>query len=78
MLYGALCALQIVFALRGGVVMLWLIVKLLSYATSGIQQGEYWSFFSVRVLMYVAMAFLWWVLVDSRSMPTKLKRLVAQ
>lgn len=77
-LYGALCALQIVFALRGGVVMLWLIVKLLSYATSGIQQGEYWSFFSVRVLMYVAMAFLWWVLVDSRSMPTKLKRLVAQ
>ncbi len=77
-IYGALCALQIVFALRGGVVMLWLIVKLLSYATSGIQQGDYWSFFSVRTLFYVALAFLWWVLVDSRSSPKKLKRLVAQ
>lgn len=76
-IYGALCALQIVFALRGGVVMLWLIVKLLSYATSGLQQGDYWSFFSVRTLFYVALAFLWWVLVDSRSSPAKLKRLVA-
>jgi phosphate starvation-inducible membrane PsiE len=76
-IYGALCALQIVFALRGGVVMLWLIVKLLSYATSGLQQGDYWSFFSVRTLFYVALAFLWWVLIDSRASPAKLKRLVA-
>ncbi|WP_240158617.1 MULTISPECIES: DUF6418 domain-containing protein [Burkholderiaceae] len=77
-IYGALCALQIVFALRGGVIMLWLIVKLLSYANSGIQQGDYWSFFSVRTLLYVAMTFLWWRLVDSRAAPIKLKRLVAQ
>jgi hypothetical protein len=77
-LYGALCALQIVFALRGGVIMLWLIVKLLSYATSGLQQGEYWSFFSVRTMAYVALTFFWWLLVDRRAAPTKLKRLVAQ
>ncbi|KAA1010642.1 hypothetical protein FVF58_20100 [Paraburkholderia panacisoli] len=76
-IFGALCALQIVFALRGGVVMLWLVVKVLSYAGSGIQQGDYWSFFSVRTLFYVALAFLWWVLVDSRSTAQKMKRLVA-
>jgi hypothetical protein len=77
-IYGGLCALQIVFALRGGVIMLWLIVKLLSYASSGVQQGDYWSFFSVRTLLYVAMAFLWWVLIDSRATPLKLKRLVTE
>ncbi|ANB71524.1 hypothetical protein AYM40_03435 [Paraburkholderia phytofirmans OLGA172] len=76
-IYGALCALQIVFALRGGVIMLWLVVKVLSYASSGLQQGDYWSFFGVRTLFYVAMAFLWWVLVDSRSTARKMKRLVA-
>jgi hypothetical protein len=78
LIYGALCAFQIVFALRGGVVMLWLIVKLYSYAGAGIQQGDYWSFFSVRTLMYVALTYLWWVLVDSRAAPIKLKRLVAR
>jgi Family of unknown function (DUF6418) len=77
-IYGALCALQIVFALRGGVIMLWLVVKVLSYASSGIQQGDYWSFFGVRTLFYVALALLWWVLVDSRATLTKLKRLVAE
>lgn len=76
-IYGALCALQIVFALRGGVIMLWLVVKVLSYASFGIQQGDYWSFFSVRALFYVAMAFLWWVVVDSRASARKLNRLVA-
>jgi hypothetical protein len=76
-IYGALCALQIVFALRGGVVMLWLVVKVLSYASFALQQGDYWSIFGVRGLLYVAMAFLWWVLIDSRSSAVKLKRLVA-
>ncbi|RZF30721.1 hypothetical protein EVC45_04470 [Paraburkholderia sp. UYCP14C] len=78
LIYGVLCALQIVFALRGGVIMLWLIVKLFSYASAGIQQGDYWSFFSVRTLMYVALTYLWWVLIDSKAAPIKLKRLVTQ
>jgi hypothetical protein len=78
LIYGALCALQIVFAIRGGVIMLWLIVKVLSYASFGLQQGEYWSFFGVRTLFYVAMAFLWWVWVDSRASAQKMKRLVAR
>jgi hypothetical protein len=57
--------------------MLWLIVKVLSYASFALQQGDYWSIFGVRGLLYVAMAFLWWVLIDSRSSAVKLKRLVA-
>jgi hypothetical protein len=75
-LYGALCALQIALAMRGGVVMLWLIVKVLSYASFGIQQGEYWSFFGVRALFYIALTILWWVLVDSPSMAQKMKQAV--
>ena len=76
-MFGALSALQIVFAIRGGVVMLWLIIKVLSYAAFGIQQGDYWTFFSARTLFYVALAFAWWDLVDSRSVTPKMKRLVA-
>lgn len=77
LLYGTLCALQIALAMRGGVIMLWLIVKVLTYASYGIQQGEYWSFFSVRALFYVVAALLWWVFIDSRSTALKMKRLVA-
>jgi hypothetical protein len=75
-LYGALCALQIALAMRGGVVMLWLIVKVLTYASFGIQQGEYWSFFGVRALFYLALTLLWWIFVDSRATAQKMKQLV--
>jgi len=75
-LYGALCALQIALAMRGGVVMLWLIVKVLTYASFGIQQGEYWSFFGVRALFYIALTLLWWIFVDSRATAQKMKQLV--
>lgn len=67
LVYGALAALQIVLAMRGGVVMLWLITKIFSYATFAIQQGEYWTIFGSRTIFYMIVALLWWYLVDSRG-----------
>lgn len=50
LVYGALGALQIQVAMRGGVVMLWLMSKVFSYATFAVQQGEYWMMFGSRTL----------------------------
>ncbi|EEA01523.1 conserved hypothetical protein [Burkholderia sp. H160] len=67
LVYGALAALQIVVALRGGVVLLWLTTKVVSYALFGLQQGEYWNIFGIRTLAYMALACAWWYCVDARG-----------
>ncbi|MCC8403292.1 DUF6418 domain-containing protein [Paraburkholderia sp. MMS20-SJTN17] len=67
LVYGALVALQIVVAMRGGIVLLWLTTKLVSYAGFGLQQGEYWNVFGIRTLAYAALACAWWYCVDARS-----------
>ncbi|SAK63961.1 membrane protein [Caballeronia arationis] len=65
--YGALAAAQIVVTQRGGVVMLWLVTKIVSYAGFGLQQGEYWNLFGLRTLGYVLIALAWWYCVDARA-----------
>lgn len=67
LVYGALGALQIQVAMRGGVVMLWLMSKVFSYATFAVQQGEYWMMFGSRTLFYAVLALLWWYCVDKRT-----------
>lgn len=67
LVYGALAGLQIVLAMRGGVVMLWLITKIFSYATFAIQQGEYWTLFGSRTIFYMIVAAIWWYFVDARG-----------
>ena len=71
--YGALSALQILFATRGGIVMLWLITKIFSYATYAVQQGEYWTLFGSRTVFYALVALVWWHCVDARGSRSKLK-----
>jgi Family of unknown function (DUF6418) len=66
-IYGALSAVQILLAARGGVVMLWLITKVVSYATFAMQQGEYWTLFGSRTVLYALAALLWWYCVDARG-----------
>ncbi|AOJ78067.1 MULTISPECIES: DUF6418 domain-containing protein [Burkholderia] len=66
LVYGALGALQILVAMRGGVVMLWLIAKVFSYATFAVQQGEYWMMFGSRTAFYALLALIWWYCVDAR------------
>ena len=56
LVYGALGALQIVVAMRGGVVMLWLMAKVFSYATFAVQQGEYWMMFGSRTVLCASRA----------------------
>jgi hypothetical protein len=70
-IYGIIAALQVVLAMRGGVVMLWLITKIFSYATFAIQQGEYWTLFGSRTIFYVVVALIWWYVVDSRGAPVQ-------
>jgi Family of unknown function (DUF6418) len=65
--YGALSAMQIMLALRGGVVMLWLVTKVVSYATFALQQGEYWTMFGSRTILYALIALAWWYCVDARG-----------
>jgi hypothetical protein len=66
LVYGALSALQLVVAMRGGVVLLWLTTKVVSYASFGLQQGEYWNIFGIRTLAYAAIACAWWYCIDAR------------
>ncbi|AOJ15705.1 DUF6418 domain-containing protein [Burkholderia vietnamiensis] len=66
LVYGALGALQILVAMRGGVVMLWLIAKVFSYATFAVQQGEYWMMFGSRTAFYALLALIWWYCVDAK------------
>jgi hypothetical protein len=72
--YGALGALQILMAMRGGVVMLWLMAKVFSYATFAVQQGEYWMMFGSRTAFYALAALAWWYLVDTRNSEMKQTR----
>ncbi|MFJ1209286.1 DUF6418 domain-containing protein [Burkholderia pyrrocinia] len=65
--YGALGALQILVAMRGGVVMLWLMAKVFSYATFAVQQGEYWMMFGSRTDFYALLALAWWYWVDAKN-----------
>ncbi|QVN22003.1 DUF6418 domain-containing protein [Burkholderia pyrrocinia] len=65
--YGALGALQILVAMRGGVVMLWLMAKVFSYATFAVQQGDYWMMFGSRTVFYALAALAWWYWVDTRN-----------
>jgi hypothetical protein len=67
LVYGALAALQIVVAMRGGIVLLWLTTKIVSYASFGLQQGEYWNIFGIRTLSYAVIAGAWWYCFHSRS-----------
>ncbi len=66
LVYGALAALQIVVAMHGGIVLLWLTTKVVSYASFGLQQGEYWNIFGIRTLAYAAIACAWWYCIDAR------------
>jgi hypothetical protein len=74
LVYGALAAAQIVVTQRGGVVMLWLVTKIVSYAGFGLQQGEYWNLFGLRSLGYVLIALAWWYCVDARAVGTHRRR----
>ncbi|WP_423368776.1 DUF6418 domain-containing protein [Burkholderia sp. LMG 32019] len=65
--YGALGALQILVAMRGGVVMLWLMAKVFSYATFAVQQGDYWMMFGSRTVFYAVAALVWWYWVDTKN-----------
>jgi hypothetical protein len=73
--YGGLAAAQILVTQRGGVVMLWLITKIVSYAGFGLQQGEYWNLFGLRTLGYVMLALAWWYCVDGRQAQTSPARM---
>ncbi|WP_431208638.1 DUF6418 domain-containing protein [Burkholderia cepacia] len=64
--YGALAALQILVTMRGGVVMLWLMAKVFSYATFAVQQGDYWMMFGSRTAFYALAALVWWYVIDRR------------
>jgi hypothetical protein len=66
LVYGALGALQILVAIRGRVVMLWLMAKVFSYATFAVQQGEYWMMFGSRTVFYALLALVWWYCVDAK------------
>jgi hypothetical protein len=66
LIYGALSALQIVVAMRGGIILLWLTTKVVSYASFGLQQGEYWNIFGIRTIAYGAIACAWWYFIDTR------------
>ncbi|MBN3831504.1 DUF6418 domain-containing protein [Burkholderia sp. Ac-20344] len=66
LVYGVLGALQILVAMRGGVVMLWLMAKVFSYATFAVQQGEYWMMFGSRTVFYAVLALAWWYWVDAK------------
>jgi hypothetical protein len=66
LVYGALGAIQVTLAMRGGVVMLWLATKLFSYSTFAVQQGEYWTLFGARTIFYALLALAWWYCVDAR------------
>ncbi|WP_175968313.1 DUF6418 domain-containing protein [Burkholderia sp. BCC0322] len=65
-IYGAVSAMLIQVAMRGGVVMLWLTTKIFAYATYSIQQGDYWTLFGARTLFYLLIALIWWVCIDAR------------
>ncbi|NTZ07771.1 DUF6418 domain-containing protein [Burkholderia metallica] len=71
LVYGALGALQILVAMRGGVVMLWLMAKVFSYATFAVQQGEYWMMFGSRTAFYAVLALAWWYWVDAKHSDPK-------
>lgn len=64
--YGALAALQILVTMRGGVVMLWLMAKVFSYATFAVQQGDYWMMFGSRTAFYALAALAWWYVIDRK------------
>ncbi|WP_063551546.1 DUF6418 domain-containing protein [Burkholderia territorii] len=65
--YGALSAMLIQVAMRGGVVLLWLSAKIFAYATYATQQGEYWTMFGARTLFYLMIAVIWWYFIDARQ-----------
>ncbi|RXV69728.1 hypothetical protein D1006_32405 [Burkholderia stabilis] len=65
-IYGAVSAMLIQVAMRGGVVMLWLTTKIFAYATYSIQQGDYWTLFGARTLFYLLIALIWWFCIDAR------------
>ncbi|VWC52350.1 DUF6418 domain-containing protein [Burkholderia lata] len=71
LVYGALGALQILVAIRGRVVMLWLMAKVFSYATFAVQQGEYWMMFGSRTVFYALLALVWWYCVDAKHSDLK-------
>ncbi|MDN7930315.1 DUF6418 domain-containing protein [Burkholderia metallica] len=64
--YGALAALQILVTMRGGVLMLWLMAKVFSYATFAVQQGDYWMMFGSRTAFYALIAVVWWYVIDKK------------
>lgn len=65
--YGILCGLQIRLIINGGIVTLWFVTKIFFYATFGLQQGEYWYIFGIRMLAFIFLAVAWWLFVDSAS-----------
>jgi hypothetical protein len=65
--FGVLSALQMTVAMRGGIVSLWLMTKVVSYVSFGLQQGEYWNMFGIRTLAYAAIALAWWFCIDARG-----------
>lgn len=65
--YGALSAMMIRIAMRGGVVTLWLASKVFAYATFAAQQGDYWTMFGARTIVYLAIMALWWLCVDAKQ-----------
>ncbi|MBR7960220.1 hypothetical protein KDW41_07160 [Burkholderia vietnamiensis] len=65
--YGALSAMMIRIAMRGGVVTLWLASKVFAYATFAAQQGDYWTMFGARTIAYLAIMALWWHCVDAKQ-----------
>ncbi|WP_277182825.1 DUF6418 domain-containing protein [Caballeronia sp. BR00000012568055] len=67
LIYGALSALQLIVAMRGGVILLWLTTKVVSYASFGLQQGEYWNIFGIRTITYGFIACAWWYFVDAHG-----------
>ena len=54
-------------AMRGGVVTLWLASKVFAYATFAAQQGDYWTMFGARTIVYLAIMALWWHCVDAKQ-----------
>ncbi|WP_175921297.1 DUF6418 domain-containing protein [Burkholderia latens] len=66
MVYGALSAMMIQIAMRGGVVTLWLASKVFAYATFAAQQGDYWTMFGARTIVYLLIMAIWWRCVDAK------------
>ncbi|WP_175425837.1 DUF6418 domain-containing protein [Trinickia violacea] len=64
-LLGILCGWQIRFIIRGGVVGLWFVTKVSYYAAFGMQQGEYWNIFGIRMLFFVTLTVVWCFLFES-------------